>query len=46
MRNSEYALVTAFVAICAVFPLKWQADVRERGAEVTFYVGGRPGANR
>src|SRR6266516_4173305 len=35
------AVVTALNAICALFPLKWQADVRERGAELTFCVGGR-----
>ena len=37
------AVVTAFVALIAYFPLKWQAGVRERGAELTFCVGGRLG---
>ena len=40
---TDIAVITAFTAICALFPLKWQADVRERGAELTFYVGGRLG---
>ena len=35
------AVVTAFNAICALFPLKWRAIVRERGAILTFYVGGK-----
>ena len=35
------AVVTAFAALIALFPLKQQADVRERGAESTFFVGGR-----
>ena len=37
------AVVTAFVAICALFPLKWQAETRELGAELTFCVGGKLG---
>ena len=43
---TDMAIVTALlrlVAEIAIFPLKWQADVRERGAELTFYVGGRLG---
>jgi hypothetical protein len=32
----KVAVVTAFNAICALFPLKWQADMRERVAELTF----------
>ena len=37
------AVVTAFVAQIAILPPKWQADVRERGAELTFWVGGKLG---
>ena len=40
---ANVAGVIASVAICAVFPLKWQADVREPGAELTFCVGGKLG---
>jgi hypothetical protein len=35
------AVVTALIAQIAYFPLKWQAEVREQGAESTFLsVGG------
>jgi hypothetical protein len=40
---ANVAVVTAFVAYFAILPLKWQADVREQGAELTFCVGGALG---
>jgi hypothetical protein len=33
----------ATVAKIALHPLKWRADVREHGAELSFCVGGRLG---
>ena len=41
VQNMEnVAVVTAIIAEVAIFPLKWQADVRGKGAELTFCVGG------
>jgi len=37
------AVVVTFAALFAYFLLKWQADVRERPAELIFCVGGRLG---
>jgi len=45
-QNAEYAQNAIFSAVCAVFPLKWRADVRERGAELSFCVGGCGGRRR
>ena len=38
VQNVE--VVPAFAAYFAILPLKWQADVREEGAESSFCVGG------
>ena len=40
------AVVTAFVAICAIHPLNCTAGTREQGAEWSFYVGEWPGGCR
>ena len=37
---TDIAVVAAFLAQIALFPLTWQADVRERGAEWSFLCGG------
>jgi len=39
----KVAVVVAFVATIALFPLKCPADAREKGAELTFDVGRKPG---
>jgi hypothetical protein len=36
----------AIIADFAILPLKWLAEVREQGAELTFCVGGYEGAWR
>jgi len=36
---ANIAVVVAFAAQIAHFPLNWQAEVRERGAELAFCVG-------
>jgi hypothetical protein len=43
---ADVAIITAITALNASFPLKWQADVREQGAESTFWFGGKSGACR
>ena len=40
-NEANVAVVIAYFAYFAILPLKWQADVREQGAESTFCVGGR-----
>ena len=42
-NDADIAAVTAITAQIAILPLKWRADARERGAELTFYVGGKLG---
>jgi hypothetical protein len=42
-NDAAIAVTTAIAALIAILPLKCLADVREQGAEVAFYVGGRLG---
>jgi len=37
------AIVVAFCAAIAILPLKCPADAREKGAELTFLIGGKFG---
>src|SRR4051812_33839450 len=46
LDEQNVAVVTAFVALIAIFPPNCLADVRERGAELTFCVGRRLGCCR
>jgi hypothetical protein len=43
INDSDCAQDSQILQNLHIYPLKWQADVREAGAELTFCVGGKPG---